>query len=454
MESYKGKKITILGLGRYEHGSGLAAVKFFIDQQAELTISDLQTEEDLKEQIQRVKDYAKTKIYQVNINWVMGEHREEDISNADVLVANPAIPVTSKYIKLALDNNIPVETEVSIFFKQCTAPIIGITGTRGKSTTTALIHHILKLGEKKVHLGGNIATMAALELLPEIDSKDLVVLELSNFMLEYLNLQNLSPRVAVLLNVLPDHLERYGGSMDDYAKVKEVITKHQSKEDVLICNQQNSYTHQIGERTKAKVIWFDGTDPDTEVNLSLTTLHGSHNLENVLAAVKTAEFFGIDKYKIEGQLASFVSLEGRLQFIDQKGAVTYINDTTSTTPLSTIAAIEALQDRPLVLIAGGSDKGLDFSEFIQELDAVKAVVWLPGAGTDRIKSELKEDQSFEQIDASNMMEAVRLAASRAEAGYIVLLSPACASFGLFKNEFDRGKQFNDAVAALPADTYA
>ena len=143
MESFKGKKITILGLGRYEHGSGLAAAKFFIDQQAELTISDLQSEEDLKEQIQRVKDYAKTKTYQVNINWVMGEHREEDILGADVLVANPAIPVTSKNIQLALDNNIRVETEISIFFKQCTATIIGITGTRGKSTTTALIHHIL-----------------------------------------------------------------------------------------------------------------------------------------------------------------------------------------------------------------------------------------------------------------------------------------------------------------------
>lgn len=447
-ENYK--KVTILGLGRYEHGSGIAAAKFFIDQGADLIISDLQTEKDLAEQIARVKDYAQKQNYKGTIEWVMGEHREQDITQTELLVANQAIPITSKYILMAQQANVPVENEITIFFKLCPAPVIGITGTRGKSTTTSLIHHILKTGQQKVHLGGNIATKAALELLPDIKAEDLVVLELSNFMLEYLDLQKRSPHVAVLLNVLADHLSRYGGSMDEYAAVKEVITKYQTSEDTLICNQQNSYTNAIGKRSKARVIWYDITDPETDINFSLTTLRGEHNKENVLAAVKCAEHFNISKEKIEEQLASFASLEGRLQFVEQKRGVTYINDTTSTTPVAAVAAIEALKDRPIVLIAGGADKGLDFEDFIQELAGTKAVVWLPGKGTDRIKKLLgAKEYKFEQINASTMTEAVRLASSRAKEGDLVLLSPACSSFSSFNNEFDRGDQFDDAVATLP-----
>jgi UDP-N-acetylmuramoylalanine--D-glutamate ligase len=446
--NYKDKKVTIFGLGRYEHGSGIAATKFFLDQGANLVITDLQTKEELAEQVERVTNYAQKKNALDKITWHMGGHAKEDILEADLLVANQAVPVTSKWIQLAKDNSIPIETEMSLFFKLCPAEIIGITGTRGKSTTTALIAHLLEVTGKKVHLGGNI-TKAALELLPQIEKEDLVVLELSNFMLEYLNEQKLSPSTAVLLNVLPDHLSRYDGSMDDYAAVKEVITRYQTADDLLVCNRQNTYTNAIGERTKARVDWYDITEKNIDVDLQSSTLAGAHNLENVLAAVTVAQHFGLEKEEIEQKLASFKPLKGRIQFVDEIDRVTFINDTTSTTPVAAVAAIEALRDRPLILIAGGADKGLSFSDFIQELSKIKAVVWLPGVGTDRLLEEIEEANiTFEQMKANDMNEAVRLAYSRAEENDLILLSPACASFGLFNNEFDRGDQFNEAVQSL------
>jgi UDP-N-acetylmuramoylalanine--D-glutamate ligase len=445
---YRDKKVTIFGLGRYEHGSGIAAAKFFIDQGANLVITDLQSKEDLSEQVERITDYAGKKKTLDKITWHMGGHAKEDILEADLLVVNQAVPVTSEWIQIAKNAGIPVETEMSLFFKLCPAEIIGITGTRGKSTTSALIAHMLEVTGKKVHLGGNI-TLAALEQLPAIKKEDLVVLELSNFMLEYLNEQQQSPSIAVLLNVLPDHLSRYNGSMDDYAAVKEVITKYQTADDLLICNRQNKYTNEIGQRTKARVDWYDITDDNIDVNLQATTLSGAHNLENVLAAVTVAQHFGLEQTEIENKLASFRPLEGRIQFVDEIDRVTFINDTTSTTPVAAVAAIEALRDRPLILIAGGADKGLSFSDFIQELTKIKAVVWLPGVGTDRLLEEIETAGiSFDQMKANDMNEAVRLAYSRADENDIVILSPACASFGLFKNEFDRGDQFNDAVQSL------
>lgn len=447
---YTGKKITILGLGRYEHGSGIAAVKFFIDQGADLLITDLQSEEELAHQVERVKRYATEKNYQGNLVWGMGGHKEEYITQADLLVPNPGVPVTSSFVQLAQENGVLIESEMSLFFKRCPAKIIGVTGTRGKSTTTALIHHFLQSLEKKIWLGGNIAKSSPLEFLSQIKADDMVVLELSNFMLEYLNLQKLSPDIAVLLNVLPDHLSRYAGGMDEYAGVKEVITKYQDEEGVLICNQQNRYTHEIGKRTKARVIWFDPTNPATPVNLQLATLVGEHNQANILAAVVTAEYLGLSQEQIENTLGSFRPLEGRLQFVDEINGVTFINDTTSTTPVAGIAAIEALRDRPIVLIAGGADKGLSFSEFAQELSKLKAVILLPGKGTEGILEAIKKESiSVELIEAGSMSDAVKLAHSRAESGDIVLLSPACSSFGLFKNEFDRGEQFDQFVQNLP-----
>ena len=437
-------RVTIFGLGRYEHGSGLAAVKFFMDQNADLLITDQQSESDLHEQIERVKTYARESGFTSSIIWGMGEHKPEYITNADLVVFNQAVPITSEWVQLAKKNKVPVESEITLFFKHCPAKIIGITGTRGKSTTTALIHHILKENGFPVHLGGNIASRAALELLPAIKTTDFVVIEISNFMLEYLDEQKRSPWIAVLTNVLPDHLSRYMGSMQAYADVKAVITRHQKPDEVFITSKSNTFTQAIAARSPARVLFYDEQTAD----LTALPLRGEHNTLNALAAVTVCRQLGLDDASILEAIKSFQPLVGRQQFVRERNGVTYINDTTATTPDALLAALQSFHDRTLLLIAGGSDKGLDFGAVAQVLPAaVKAIVWLPGEGTQRLKVALK-DAKIDQYAVASMEDAVKRAHGLARTGEVVLLSPGCASFGLFKNEFDRGDQFNQAVMAL------
>jgi len=461
-KSWEGKKITILGLGRYEHGSGLAAVKFFIRQGADLLISDLQTKDELAIQVKRVKDYAAEQDYQGQMTWVMGEHREEDILGCDVLIPNQAIPVTSKWIQLAQKHNIPIEHEMTLFFDRSPAKIIGITGTRGKSTTTALIGHRLEGYKRKVWVGGNIAKGSPLEMLGQMKKDDLVVLELSNFMLEYLNLKKMSPDIAVLLNVLPDHLNRYDGDMQAYANVKAVISDYQQKGNILITNASNEYTKAIGTSAKADVKWFSvekeleqgyylrGRDimKNKEVLLSVdeVPLRGEHNYANILAAIATVDQLEDDLDPARQQIGSFASLDGRLKFIDEVKGVTFINDTTSTTPVAAVAALKSVDSRKVILIAGGYDKDLPLDKFVSALAGVKSIIWLPGNGTDRIKTLMMDDVDYGDVES--MQQAVKQAFVRAEPGDVILLSPGFASFGLFKNEFDRGDQFDQAIQDL------
>lgn len=461
-QNWKGKKITILGLGRYKHGSGFAAVKFFIREGADLLISDLQSEADLAEQVQRVKDYAAEQNYQGKLTWVMGEHREEDVLGCDVLIPNQAIPVTSKWIKLAQKHDIPIEHEMTLFFPKCPAKIIGITGTRGKSTTTALLAHLLKAYPRKIWMGGNIATGSPLDFLSQVKKDDLVVLELSNFMLEYINLKRLSPDIAVLLNVLPDHLNRYDGDMQAYADVKAVITNHQSEDGILVTNASNEYTKVIGEKTAAQVHWFSTEKPLDEgyylqgrdlvkkgevlMSVDEAPLRGEHNYANILAAIAVVDLLEDDLAPARQQIGSFPSLEGRLQFIDEVKGVTFINDTTSTTPVAAQAALKSLDSRKVILIAGGYDKNLPLEGFVSALGGVKSIIWLPGNGTDRIKTLMMDD--IDQGEVESMQQAVKQAFVRAQEGDVILLSPGFASFGLFNNEFDRGDQFNQAIEDL------
>lgn len=465
-QDWKGKNITIFGLGQFEHGSGLAAAMYAMRRGANLIITDLKTEEQLSVQIQRVKDFAASIGYAGNVEWVMGQHRDQDVTDVDMIIRNPGVPIQSPYLQKARGAGVPVESEMTLFFRACTAKIVGITGTRGKSTTTSLIAHILQAGKQKLWWGGNIGKKSPLEFVEDVKAEDIVVLELSSWMLESLHEHALSPQVAVLLNVQEDHLNRYAG-MQEYAEAKSYIIAHQKQGDVAVINHGNSYTKGMADKTAARVVWFDRKDPveggyflkgsmlmkraggkdETCVDISRVRLLGEHNQENILAAVACALECGLAPVQIESQLATFAPLPGRLQFVDEVGGVTFVNDTTATTPSAGLAALKALQGRGLVLITGGADKGLRYDDLAAALPAhCKSLVWLPGAGTDRFKPLVPPTVS--QTEAKSMDEAVRLAFRLAKKGDIVLLSPASASFGLFKNEFDRGAQFDAAVAAL------
>lgn len=464
----QGKTVTIMGLGQFEHGSGLAAAQFAVRQGANIIITDLKTEVDLAHQVEKVKAYMREQNYQGQVVWAMGGHQEEHFTKVDLILRNPGVPIESPFLLTARAAGVPVESEMTIFFKQCPAKIIGVTGTRGKSTTTALIATLLQATRQKVWWGGNIGKRSPLDFMDEVKAEDLIVLELSSWMLESLHEHQLSPHIAVLLNVQEDHLNRYK-DMAAYAEAKGYITAHQKPEDVLICNRSNEFTRVMGEATAAKVIWFDRIRPlkdgfsvegqkvvevqggksEVLADAARVSLRGEHNLENILAAVACARQFGLNKDQIETQLAQFAPLPGRIQFINEIMGVTFINDTTATSPSAVIAAITTLKDRPLIVIAGGADKTLPLQELIKTLATVpKNLVLLPGSGTERFLKEAADQQEMHPVAAASMDEAVRQASNLAQAGDVVVLSPGFASFGLFKNEFDRGDQFNAAVTAL------
>jgi len=411
MKLFKNKKIVIMGLGL--HGGGVGVAKFFHKEGAKLLITDLRVKKELKESLAKLKELP--------INFILGKHRNQDFIKADLIIRNPGVPRESSYLKIAQDNNIPIKTDIDIFFDLCPAQIIGITGTKGKSTTATLIYLLLKKKYNKVFLAGNIG-ISPLEIFSKIDKKSKIVLELSSFRLE--NLKK-SPEIAVITNLFPDHLDRYK-SFKHYINAKKSIFKYQRKNDILILNYNNLETRKIALRAKSKIYFFKGS--------------------NQAAAIKVAKLLKIPSRDIEKVISSFKGLANRQEFIDLKNGVKYINDTTATNPDSVILAIKRFSDSKIILIAGGEDKKLNYENLAREIKKnIKYLVLLPGTASNKIKKELG---LYKIYSAKSMKGAVKRAYQLAEKGDIILLSPGAASFNLFKNEFDRGKKFVKEVKAL------
>jgi len=461
----KGKKVTVMGLGLYEDGSGISATKFLVDRGAKVTVTDLKTAEQLKDQLKRLRKIKS------RIKLVLGEHREEDFKNADLILKNPGVPRTSKFLKIANDNNIPIQTDISLFFTLCDRKrIIGITGTRGKSTITTLIYELIKSVDKDAVLAGNILK-SPLAQMTEIKKSGPVVLELSSWMTESLESIEKSPHIAVFTNIYPDHLNTYD-SINDYAQAKTHIFKYQTPQDYVILNRDNSYTFAMGKKVLAQRYWFSLKNFKEENGSFIRTgniifrqngaehkicsvkdlkIPGEHNLANVLAAVGVAGIYGLKPAIIKKIVSNFSGVPNRLELLREVKGVKYYNDTTSTTPEATIAALRALKKykKKIVLIAGGADKGLDFKQVTKEMRSnCKTIILLNGTGTIRLKKELDKLKNKNLTIADSMADAVGVARSFAQKGDIVLLSPACASFVMFNNEFDRGDQFRKIVKSL------
>lgn len=461
---FKNKKITVMGLGLYKEGSGISATRFLLSRGAKVTVTDLKTKDELADQIKRLGQLAK------KVNFVLGEHQESDFKNVDMIIKNPAIPRNSKYLAIARHNKIPIETDISLFFKLVNRKqIIGITGTRGKSTTTTLIYEILSLAQKKAIIGGNI-TRSPLVQLDKMKNNSLVVLELSSWLLESLEDAKLSPHIAVFTNIYPDHLNTYK-DINDYALAKENIFKWQNHQDYVVLNLDNKFTKKMGVYVPSKRFWFSMKEFKEEngcflknkniyfringqeekiLSLSDIKIPGEHNIANVLGAVCVARIIGIKPAIIKKAVSNFSGVFNRLELLKEIKGVKYYNDTTSTTPEAGLAGLRALKKnkKNIVLIAGGADKGLDFNQWIKQINkTVKYLILLKGTGTDRILKILKNKKINLDI-ASSMAEAIGLAKSFARSGDIILLSPACASFGMFVNEFDRGDQFRNIIGKL------
>ena len=441
LPNYKNKKILILGLGLL--GRGLKDAIFFAERGAKVTVTDLKTEEQLQNSLEKLEKYK-------NIEFTLGEHKEKDILNADLIIRNAGVPAGSKYLKLAKKNNIPVDMDESLFAKYCPCPIIGITGTRGKSTTTTLIGQIMKQcwenDKRKVFISGNLEGEATLPLIDEVTKDDLVILELSSWQLQGFGWAKISPQIAIFTNIYPDHLNSYK-TMREYINDKKYIFKYQKKKDHCIINAKNPYTKNIKDEITSNVIPFSRNMVPKEWNLNVL---GAHNLENIAAAIETCKLFGIKTKKMKKAIESFKGVEHRLEPVETINDITFINDTTSTTPISGNMALKSIKS-PIILIAGGATKNINLSPFAREIvRRAKAVILLEGSATEELEEKIKRNDGKNLIAGrfDNFEEAIKKAYAISIPGDTILLSPGCASFGMFINEFDRGEQFKKIVKSL------
>ncbi|HEU0085417.1 MAG TPA: UDP-N-acetylmuramoyl-L-alanine--D-glutamate ligase [Candidatus Paceibacterota bacterium] len=437
---FAGKKITVMGLGIL--GRGLGYTKFMAECGADLIVTDLKTKKELASSI---KELGKFK----NIQFVLGEHRLEDFRNRDMILKAAGVPMNSPFIEEARQNSIPIEMDVSFFAKLSPSTIlVGVTGTRGKSMTTALIYEILRKNEKvlkgKVYLGGNMRGIATLPLLRKTSlalGKTIVVCELDSWQLQGFGDAKISPQVSVFTSFMPDHMNYYKDDLKKYFNDKANIFKYQKKGDLLVVRPL--VRKLIPKNLKSTLLVVD---PKTAQKYEFV-VPGTHQRENLACAIEVAKYFKIPKTNIEKAVKNFKGLEGRMQYLLKINGVKIYNDNNATTPEATIAGIEALVNEKIILISGGSDKGLDTKKLVGMMEKnCKKVILLTGTGTAKLPL------ISNSIKVKSLNEAVRTALKEAKKGDIILFSPAFASFGPppggFKNEYDRGDQFIDIVKRI------
>ena len=364
---------------------------------------------------------------------ILGATAFSELGGFDVIVRSPSIAPS----KLPYGDKVWSATRE--FFAACPAPIIGVTGTKGKGTTSSLITSILRAAGKTVHLVGNIGT-PALEVLPTIHPSDIVVFELSSFQLW--DLQK-SPHIAVVLGIEPDHLDIHSG-MDDYVNAKANITKYQRTDDIIVYNQNNQLATQIAALSPAQKIAYPFVIDDMAASLQIP---GQHNVENASAAIAACREYVTSQEIIKQGLHNFAGLPHRLKFVAEKNGVKYYDDSISTTPGSAIAAMQSF-DTPKVLLLGGSDKGAEYNEVMAVAEQTGTKVLAIGQTGQRIYELAQASGVTAEREEGGMPEVVAHAARMAPPDSVVMLSPASASFDQYKSYSDRGDQFIAAVEGL------
>ena len=427
-----------MGLGLL--GRGIGIVKYLAGKGARVTVTDLKSNSILKSSVAEVRHFLKNKKGTYSVKFVLGKHRLEDFRNRDMIFKAAGVPLDSIYIKEARNHGMPVFMDDALFALLAPCKIIGVTGTRGKTTTSTLIAEIAKATGKKVYLAGNIKGMATLPLLDKVEKDDIVVLELSSWQLQGWRDLKISPHISVVTNIYPDHQNYYKNSMAKYVYDKEAIFANQKKNDFLVLNKNCAWCKKFSKKAPGKVIWFSANGVPCGWNLKIL---GEHNLENIAAAVAVGKILDLPVVKIKKTVENFRAVPGRLEFVREVRGVKFYNDTTATMPEATIAALRSIGGKEIILICGGADKNLNFKDLASAIKKyTKAVVLLDGTATPKLRQKLLVTRySLPVTLADSMREAVKTARKFAVRGDVVLLSPAAASFGMFKNEFDRGEQF-------------
>lgn len=460
-DSWQNKKVAILGFGV----EGVVSAEFLHKQGANLWIVDKRKKEDLDQ------DFV-ARVEALDVTFVSGENYLAELATFDAIVRSPGVKRYLPELVAAEKAGVVITSQTKLFFDFCPCPIIGVTGTKGKGTTSSLIYEMLKADGRDVHIGGNIG-IPSLSFVDKLVKDSWVVLELSSFQLEDLHK---SPHIAVMLMVTSDHLDDIGDrnrhrSLEEYISAKRNILRFQTKEDFAIINRDYPASHESDIETAGKVykisreretddgcfalngkvfVQKNGND-EPIIDVSEIKLPGKHNLENVCAATMAAKLAGVSQPEIDQVLRTFKGLEHRLELVRELDGIKYYDDSFSTTPETAIAAVEAFT-APEILILGGSSKKSDFTQLgivLRDAENIKAIIGI-GEEWERMK-EYFPISSFQFPiieDARDMQTVVRKASELAKSGDVVILSPACASFDMFVSYKDRGEQFKKAVMAL------
>ena len=428
---FRGKKITVMGLGVL--GRGVGDVRYLASAGAELIVTDSKSTDDLASSIEALADLK-------GITYVFGEHRLEDFRGRDLILKAAGVPLDSMYIKEAEKEKIPVRMSADLFAEYANVPIVGITGTRGKSTTTYMAKCILEKAGKKVLLGGNVRGVSTLALLSEVEGNEIAVLELDSWQLQGFGTLKRSPEVAVFTTFYSDHLNYYHNDKNLYLADKAKVFLNQKPEDTLVLGNQCAplIKEKYLDKIKSKIVIAD--TPDL-MDWSLK-VPGMHNRYDAACALAAARALGVPDDVSKEALSTFAGVPGRLEFVREVKGVKIYNDTTATTPEATVAALRALDTgKNVVLIMGGSSKNLDMTLLSSAMkEHTKHVSFLEGTGTRCIAGNAPMFPTLE--------EALKDAVKAAAPGDNILFSPAFASFGMFKNEYDRGDSFMALVRAL------
>ncbi|MHB9129470.1 MAG: UDP-N-acetylmuramoyl-L-alanine--D-glutamate ligase [Armatimonadota bacterium] len=453
-----GKRIHVIGLGAKGTGRACAAVLGRLG--AQITISDSKTPGQLADEIAKLAD--------ASVRLQLGPREAYlDIEQADLVVPSPGVPLAIEPIQRAMAAGVPVLSEIEVAYRLARAPLVAITGTKGKTTTTTLIGLLIAATGRQVYVGGNIG-YPLIELAAAAESSDILVAEVSSFQLEAV--EEFRPRVAVFTNLYPDHLDRYGNAMEPYFAAKLKLFARQTEDDVAVVNIDRSESAEVIAATRARIIrvsttrqvpggvYLDRGEIVSEVSgvvkrvvaVAEIRLRGTHNLANVLEAIAAVDALGLPVEQVAaGALAAFRGVPNRLEEVATIDGVTFYNDSQGTTPAAVQVALQAFADTPPVLIAGGRAKVTDFTELGGDIaSSARALIAIGEAAQAIAAAVHAADAQFPVYFTETLQEAVCLGYELAKPSGIVLLSPACASFDMFMNMEHRGDVFRQAVAAL------
>lgn len=448
---FAGKKVLVFGTGK----SGIAAEDLLHKKGASVVLYDGNDKLEKEEILKKLESRDSVEV-------VLGELPEEMLDSLDLVVLSPGVPTDLPVVLKMKEKEIPVIGEVELAYQVSRGKVLAITGTNGKTTTTSLLGEIMKAYQPEVKVVGNIGTPYTSAALDTTDDT-VTVAEISSFQLE--TIKEFHPAASAITNITEDHLNRHH-TMEAYIEAKEQIAKNQTEEDVCVLNYEDDVTRKFGERVKAQVIYFssrrrlekgiyleDGNiiycreNPEKVCHVDELKLLGMHNYENVMAAVAMAAAYHVPMEIIRKTIREFTAVEHRIEFVAEKNGVAYYNDSKGTNPDAAIKGIQAM-NRPTFLIGGGYDKDSSYDEWIQSFDGKVKKLVLLGATKEKINETAKRLGFTDTILADTFEEAVNICVEQAEPGDAVLLSPACASWGMFKNYEERGDKFKELVNQL------